>query len=135
MKRGANMKLGWQPRKWLGKKAKAGFRGYPIGTVAFYGPDNRRATKAAVSVIRGPESEPAELRRWFAETGDIRKDETVLREIASFLRDHEVHSVAMKEGIFGCPHEESIDYPLGETCPRCPYWAGRNRSTGQLDAS
>lgn len=35
------MALGWQPRKWLSKKSKAGGRGYPIGTVAFYGPDDR----------------------------------------------------------------------------------------------
>ncbi len=30
------MKLGWQPSKWLKKKAKAGFRGYPVRTIAFY---------------------------------------------------------------------------------------------------
>ena len=36
------MKLGQQPRKWLEKKAKRGFRGYPIGTIAFYGPDELR---------------------------------------------------------------------------------------------
>ena len=29
------MKVGWQPRKWLAKKAKAGDRGFPLGTVAF----------------------------------------------------------------------------------------------------
>jgi hypothetical protein len=29
------MKIGWQPRKWLNKKAKAGFRGFPVGTIAF----------------------------------------------------------------------------------------------------
>jgi hypothetical protein len=26
-------------RKWLAKKAKAGNRGFPLGTVAFYGPE------------------------------------------------------------------------------------------------
>ena len=61
------MKLGWQPRKWLEKKAKRGMRGHPVGTIAFYGPDNRRATKAAVNIGMAPQSEPAELRRWFAE--------------------------------------------------------------------
>ena len=45
------MKLGWQPKKWLAKKAKQGMRSYPVGTIACYGPDDRRATKAAVSVI------------------------------------------------------------------------------------
>jgi hypothetical protein len=28
-------------------------------------------------------------------------------------------------------HEEGIDYPEGEACPRCPFWAGRDRWTGQ----
>jgi hypothetical protein len=129
------MKLGWRPRKWLEKKAKGGFRGYPIGTIAFYGPDDKRASKVVASIVLAPESEPAEMRRWIAETGDIRKDETVFAELVSFLRDHGARSVAMVEGIFGCPHEEGIDYPKGETCPRCPYWAGRNRWTGQLDAN
>jgi hypothetical protein len=39
------MKLGWQPKKWLDKKSKLGFRGYPVGTIAFYGPDDQRASK------------------------------------------------------------------------------------------
>ena len=24
------------------------------------------------------------------------------------------------DGVTGCPHEEGIDYPLGEPCPQCP---------------
>ena len=72
------MKLGQQPRKWLEKKAKRGFRGYPIGTIAFYGPDERCATKVAVSVVRAPQSAPAELHRWFSEAGDLRMDGTIL---------------------------------------------------------
>lgn len=53
------MKLGWQASKWLKKKAKAGFRGYPAGTVAFYGPDDQRASKVAVgSYQRRVSSQP-----------------------------------------------------------------------------
>jgi hypothetical protein len=48
------MKLGWEPRKWLKKKAKRGIQGYPVGTIAYYGPDNRRASKAAVGIIPAP---------------------------------------------------------------------------------
>jgi hypothetical protein len=33
----------------------------------------------------------------------------------------------MVEKIFGCPHEEGIDYPEGEKCPYCPYWATHDR--------
>ena len=28
---------------------------------------------------------------------------------------------------YGCQHEEGIDYPEGELCPDCPFWAGRER--------
>jgi len=33
------------------KKANRGFRGYPVATVAFYGPDDRRASKVAVGIL------------------------------------------------------------------------------------
>jgi hypothetical protein len=31
--------------------------------------------------------------------------------------------------MLGCPHEEGVDYPMGRTCPRCPFWAGIDRFT------
>ena len=64
------MKLGWQADKWLKKKAKLGFRGYPAGTIVFYGPDDTRASKVAVSIVEDDHTEPTEIHRWFAETGD-----------------------------------------------------------------
>ncbi len=115
------MKLGWQPSKWLKKKAKAGFRGYPVATIAFYGPDNRRASKAAVGVISAPGFDPVELRRWFAESHDVRSDAAICAEIHAFLRGHGVRSVLMVDAIIGCPHEEGVDYPSGEACPHCPF--------------
>ncbi len=127
------MKLGWQPRKWLEKKAKGGMRGYPVGTVAFYGPDDRRASKVAASIVPGPESEPAELRRWIVESGDIRRNDAVYAELAVFFRDRGVRTVIVKEEVFGCPHEEGIDYPEGEVCSQSPFWAGRDRWTGKLE--
>jgi hypothetical protein len=120
-------------RKWLEKKAKRGMRGFPLATIAFYGPDNRRASKVAVGIIPMADAEADELRRWFDETGDVRTNETILTEIVDFLREHEVHSVAMPDRLIGCPHEEGIDYPDGESCPLCPYWKGRDRWKGVLD--
>jgi hypothetical protein len=35
----------------------------------------------------------------------------------------------MTDRIIGCPHEEGIDYPDGQKCPQCPYWASRDRFT------
>src|SRR6185437_5310438 len=104
------MKIGPQPEKWLRKKARQGMRGYPVGTIAFYGPDNLRASKVAVSCIQAEGAEP-ELRRWFSEAGDIRADKAILAEIVVYLKQHSVHSVAVADGIIGCPHEEGIDYP------------------------
>ena len=124
------MKIGWQPSRWLKKKAKAGSRGYPVGTIAFYGPDDRRASKVAVGIIAAPDTEPVEIRRWFAESHDVRSDATTCAEIVAYLRGHEVRSVAMADAIIGCPHEEGIDYPMGEVCSRCPFWAGRDRWAG-----
>ena len=30
------------------------------------------------------------------------------------------------------PLEEGVDYPEGQTCPSCPYWANRDRWTGEV---
>ena len=62
-----------QARKRLTKKAKKGFRGFPVATVAFYGPDNRRASKLAVGIVLAENEEAVELKRWFAEPGDVRE--------------------------------------------------------------
>ncbi len=119
-----------EPGKWLRKKAKAGVRAHPAGTVAFYGPDDRRASKAVAAVIPSEGAEPTELRLWFVETHDARHDAQVLAEITEHLKARGVRSVAMMDRIIGCPHEEAIDYPEGEDCPTCPFWAGRDRWTG-----
>ena len=37
--------------KKLKKLSNKGFRGYPIATVAYYGPDDKHATKIAVGTI------------------------------------------------------------------------------------
>ncbi len=122
---------GEQARKRLGKKAKRGFRGFPVATIAFYGPDGSMATKVAVGIILGQDREPAELRRWLTEGADIRGDAQVAEEILAFIGQFGVRSVAMTDRIIGCPHEEGIDYE-GPTCRRCPYWAGRDRWTGRV---
>jgi hypothetical protein len=59
--------------KRLHKKAKRGFKGYPVGTIAFYGPDNRFASKVAVAVILGENEDPAALERWHSETSACRQ--------------------------------------------------------------
>jgi hypothetical protein len=118
-----------RPASRLKKKAQRGFRGYPVATIAFYGPTAEMATKIAISVVPDERNEPDLLERWFAEEGDIRRDPVVEEKLLSFLREHQIRSVAMVDRIIGCPHEEGVDYPEGQSCPQCPFWAGRDRFT------
>ena len=117
-------------RKRLDKRAKKGFRGYPVATVALYGPDDTMATKLAVGIVPTENAEVTDLRRWFSEGSDIRNDVVVAEEVLAFIADTGAKSVVMTDRIIGCPHEEGIDYE-GSTCPHCPFWAGRDRWTGE----
>ena len=38
-------------KKRLVKKAKRGIRGYPVGTLNCYGPDDRRASKLVAAIV------------------------------------------------------------------------------------
>jgi hypothetical protein len=115
----------------LRKQARKGFRGYPAATLAFYGPDDTRASKVAVGIVRDEGGEVAAMERWFSDDGDIRKDQEIGDEILRFLNSQGVKTILITERIIGCPHEEGIDYPDGQVCPRCPFWAGRDRWTGE----
>jgi hypothetical protein len=115
----------------LRRKAKKGFLGYPVATVAYYGPDNRRATKVAVGILTSEDSGVAQMQRWFTQTGDVRTDPEINTAILQLIGQHCVRSVAMYDRIIGCPHEEGVDYPVGEKCPRCPFWASRDRWSGE----
>jgi hypothetical protein len=106
--------------------------GYPIATIAYYGPDNKMASKVVVGIFRsGNDKEPLEMRKWFARDQDVRRDTAIIHEMIDFIQTHSVHRVSMIDKIIGCPHEEGIDYPLGEACPQCPYWKGRDRWSDQ----
>lgn len=116
----------------LEKMANKGFRGFPIATVASYGPDDQLATKVAVGIIRGENEEPSHMKRWYTETTDIRRDREVNLEILEFIKEQGAKSVVIADRIMGCPHEEGKDYPEGTVCPKCPFWAIRNRYTGEI---
>jgi hypothetical protein len=119
-------------RDRLKKKAKHGFRGYPLATVTYYGPTNSLASKVAVGVIHVEGGEVEPLERWFSEVKDIRLDPEVDEAVLHFLQQNGVKSVVIPDRILGCPHEEGIDYPDGEKCPKCTYWANRDRFTGEV---
>ena len=117
-------------RSWVDRTFRPGFRGYPIATIAFYGPDDKLATKVVVSVFLSENSEPDFLERWFSKDNiDVREDLDIGEQILAFLKPHAPRSTVITEGIIGCPHEEGVDYPEGASCPQCPFWAGRDRFT------
>jgi hypothetical protein len=127
------MPLKGQVFKRLGKKAKRGMRGWPLATIAFYGPDAARATKVVVSVIPKADAEPDEMRDWQILHGDVRSKPEIAVEMLAFMEGHSVKSVVMSDGLMGCPHQEGIDYE-GQWCPdpACVFWHGRDRFTGKL---
>jgi hypothetical protein len=115
----------------LEKHSRRGFLGYPLATVAFYGPDDQTATKVAVGIVPGEGAEANPLQRWFSEHEDARADPGIARQIGEFIAAHAAKSVVLVDRIIGCPHEEGIDYPEGTACPLCPFWANRDRWSGQ----
>lgn len=125
------MKIKRRSKSPIRKYARRGFRGYPIATIAFYGPTDTFATKVAVGIVSAEGAQPDVLKRWYSEKEDIRFSETIGKEIVAFIKKHGTKSSVMTDGIIGCPHEEGIDYPEGEACPKCPFWAGRDRWTGE----
>ena len=99
-------------------------------SVSFYGPNLDQATKAAVGIVPSENAEVEELRAWIVDRGDVRGDSGIAREILEFIEEHQVRSIAISDGIIGCPHQQGIDYE-GEWCPVCEFWHGRDRFAGQ----
>ncbi len=119
-------------REWLAKRQRQPKRDYPAATMVYYGPTKAVATKLVSAIIYGEDEAPGELETWFADEGDIRDDAGLIEEVVSWMKSCEVQRVVTIDGLMGCPHEEGIDYPEGENCPRCPDWADPDRVTGEL---
>ena len=126
-----SFKAQWYRDK-LAKKRQKGFRGYPVATLAFYGPDDKRASKLSVGIIPSEGAEPTQLERWYTDTSDARNDAEIAEAVVRFIEEHGAKSVVATDGIIGCPHEEGIDYPEGQSCPKCAFWANRDRWTGEM---
>ncbi len=119
------------PKFWLEKRSHRK-TGYPVGTIAYYGPDDKFASKVVVGIVLSEKNDDAAfIEKWFGTNIDVRLDPEIKLKIVSFLEQHNVHRVAMLDRIIGCPHEEGIDYPENEKCPHCPFWANRDRWTGE----
>ncbi len=119
-------------REKLKKKTQKGFRGYPVATIAHYGPNDQRATKVVVSIVAAEGAEPEVIKKWFTETSDVRADAQINEEIMHFIVAQTPKSVVAVDRIIGCPHEEGIDYPEGEKCSQCSFWSTRDRWSGEV---
>ena len=98
-------------RKRLRKRAKRGLRGYPVATVALYGPDDTRATKLTVGIVPAEDVDLTDFRRWFSEGADIRND---AGEVLAFINAAGARSIVMTDRIIGCLHEEASRLPSAQ---------------------
>lgn len=103
-----------------------------IATLAFYGPDDRHASKVVAAIAKKGGDDIIDLKRWVSGRTDVRRDAKIQGEIIAFFQQYNVKNVVYTDRIIGCPHEEGPDYPKGEDCPFCPFWAGRDRWTGEM---
>lgn len=117
-------------KKKIANKARKGFRGYPVATIAYYGPTDKNATKVTIGIIARENAEPYPLKSWLSEL-DVRNDALILEGVLSFIAEHDAKTVVMTDRIIGCPHQEGIDYPDDEECQECTFWKGRDRWTGE----
>jgi hypothetical protein len=93
---------------------------YPVGTLAYYGPDNVKTTKIVAGVLYSKDAN-AIIRRYVA--SDCLTNPKIQQQIDEFFEDHGVKMIVNPDGNIGCPHEEGEDYPKGKDCPFCPYWS------------
>ena len=93
-----------KPITWLRKSVRRGDQGYPVATLAFYGPDAKKASKVVLGIIPSQGAEP-QLRKWYRELpdADLRYDIKLQNVWIEIIRREGVRSVAMIEEINGCP--------------------------------
>ena len=98
---------------------------FPMGTIAMYGPDDKKVTKIVAGVILHEDAEPI-LERFMGSA--VETDPKVQKSIAELFGKYDVRSVLSPQGNIGCPHEEGEDFPIGGDCPFCPFWKGKQGS-------
>lgn len=107
----------------------------PIATIAWYGPNDKTATKIVVGIVSADGTKSFGMKKWFSPSGDtdISTDVKIAKEITDFIKSNNVSQTVTMGRTIGCPHEEGFDYAEGQVCPVCPFWANRNRFTGELN--
>ena len=111
----------------LERRAQEGFQGYPLAIVAFYGRNDKCASKAVIGIVKQAGGSPEEIKKWLFDKGDLRDDVPTIKELFRYIEAHEAVSVALTPGIYGCPHEPGVDFPEGAQCPNCLFWSNTRR--------
>jgi len=97
---------------------------FPIGTLVYYGPDDKTVTKIVAGVLASRDAELLK-KTWNGE--GITQNLAVIADVGKFFQNHRVKKVVMTGSIAGCPHEEGIDYTVGDECPFCPFWLAKKQ--------
>ena len=92
---------------------------YPLATITYHGPSPDSATKIVVGILKSKDLAPV-IRSWSGH--DIGEDVEAAKEIALFIKEHDIARVLTSELVLSCPHEEGTDYPEGAFCQQCPDW-------------
>jgi hypothetical protein len=72
------------------------------------------------------------IRERWGLSGTAKDDPKVRERIGKFFEDHRVKSLfLMQERNIGRPHEAELDFPVGQDCPFCPYWKGKQGTSAQ----
>lgn len=106
-------------------KSKKYVNGDRVGTIAYYGPDDKIATKVVASVMVLGQDEPVAMEKWYSDK-DVRQQGAIKAHMMAFFAMHQVENIGRVDHILRCPHEEGIDYPEGKSCPQCPFWENRD---------
>ena len=109
-----------QKRRQKFRKLLAENETYPVATITYHGPDDQTPTKISVGIVHSKKTSPL-VKHW--EGKEIGEDIEVAQEISQFIKEHKVQQIITSKNVMSCPHEEGIDYPEGETCPECSFWA------------
>ena len=92
---------------------------YPLATITYHGSGPNIASKIVVGILKSKDQEPV-IQSWTED--NIADNVEIAREIARFVKEHDVARVLTSEWVLSCPHEEGVDYPDGDLCPNCPDW-------------
>ena len=127
------MRLRNRPKATLVKRARRGFRGYPVATLAYYGPDDRTAIRISVGVATVEDGE-MEMRRWYGRPGqNLHHDVAIHKEVLAHINARQVASVAILDKINGCACQDDDEMPAAVRCTTpCGFWEGVERPTDRL---